>query len=127
MHALKPRVHSYLDYAAIVFLFLAPGPIGLVGIAATLAYVLAITYLALALLTAYPGGAFKIVPFTVHGVIEFIAAAALIASPWALNFAADSTARNFFVIVGASLFAVWLVTDYRAGDVTPYSRPAAHH
>lgn len=127
MHAIKPRIDSYFDYAAILFLFLAPGIFGLADTPATLAYVLAIAYLGLAILTAYPGGAFRLIPFTVHGVIEFITAVGLIASPWALNFAADATARNFFVIVGASLFALWLVTDYRAGDAAHYGRPAAHH
>lgn len=126
MHALKPRIHSYLDYAAIVFLFLAPSLFGLTGTPATLAYAVGLAYLGLVVLTAYPGGALRIIPFTVHGTIEFITAFALIASPWILNFAGDATARNLFVAMGAMLFVVWMVTDYRAADAAEYGSHAAH-
>ena len=127
MHSLKPRLHSYLDYAAIVFLFLAPSLFSLDGTPATLLYSVAIAYLGLVLLTAYPGGALRVIPFTIHGAIEFITAIGLIASPWLFQFAADGIARNLFVILGASLFVVWLVTDYRAADMAHYGRHAAHH
>lgn len=127
MHALKPRLHSYLDYAAIIFLFLAPSLFSLDGTPATLLYSVAVAYLGLVLLTAYPGGAVRVIPFTVHGAVEFATAIGLIASPWLFQFAADGIARNLFVILGASLFVVWLVTDYRAADTAHYGRPAAHH
>ena len=127
MHVLKARIHSYLDYAAIVFLFLAPSLFSLDGTPATLLYSVALAYLALVLLTAYPGGAVRVIPFTVHGAIEFVTAIALIASPWLFQFAADGIARNLFVILGASLFVVWLITDYRAADAAHYGKHAAHH
>lgn len=127
MHALKPRIHSYLDYAAIIFLFVAPSLFSLSGTPAALLYSLAVAYLGLVLLTAYPGGAVRIIPFTVHGAIEFAVAIALMAAPWAFQFAADGIARNLFVVLGASLFVVWLMTDYRAADMAPYRRHAAHH
>lgn len=96
------------------------------GTPATLAYAVGLAYLGLVVLTAYPGGAIRIIPFTVHGTIEFITAFALIASPWALGFAGDTTARNLFVAMGAMLFVVWMVSDYRAADAAQYGSHAAH-
>ena len=113
MHRLDHRVHRYIDYAAVAFLPLAPGVLGFVGVSAPLAYMWALTYFGLALFTAYPDGGLWRLPFKVHGRVEAAAAAAAIASPWVFNFANDVHTRNFFVIVGAGLLSVWLVTDYR--------------
>ncbi len=114
MKYLNPRVHGYIDYIAILFLFLAPSVIGFSGVPATLFYIIAIAYLAMALLTAYPLGLVKLIPFPVHGIIEIVAAIALVLLPWIAGFADVSAARNTYLFAGVVLFLVWLTTDYKA-------------
>ena len=124
MYRLDHRVHRYIDYAAIAFLLLAPGVFGFAGISAPLAYALALTYLGLALVTAYPDGGLWRLPFKLHGHVELLAAAMAIAAPWLFNFGNDARARNFFVIVGTASLLIWLASDYRGAYRTP-SRASA--
>jgi hypothetical protein len=114
MKYLNPRVHGYIDYIAILFLFVAPSVIGFSGMPATLFYVIGIAYLAMVLLTAYPLGLVKLIPFPVHGIVEIVAAIGLVLLPWVTGFADNSAARNTYLFVGIVLFLVWLTTDYKA-------------
>jgi hypothetical protein len=114
MKYLNPRVHGYIDYIAILFLFLAPSIIGFSGLPATLFYVLGIAYLAMVLLTAYPLGLVKLIPFPVHGIVEIVAAIGLVLLPWIAGFAENDPARNTYLFAGIVLFLVWLTTDYKA-------------
>lgn len=114
MKYLSPRVHGYIDYIAILFLFVAPSLIGFSGVPATLFYVLGIAYLAMVLLTAYPLGLVKLIPFPTHGIVEIVLAIALVVLPWIVGFAENDAARNTYLFAGIVLFLVWLTTDYRA-------------
>ncbi len=114
MKLLSPKIHGYLDYAAVAVLFLAPTLFGFSGVAATLCYVIGATQLAMSLVTAYPLGAVKLMPFTVHAGIELATAIFLVAAPFLFGFADQTAARNFFLVSGIGLGLVWLVTNYRA-------------
>lgn len=114
MKILSPRVHGYIDYAAVVLLFLAPTLFGFGGLPATLCYALGATQAVMTLLTAYPLGVAKIIPFPIHGGIEALAAVFAFASPWLFDFSYVDAARNFFIATGVLLAVVWLVTDYRS-------------
>jgi hypothetical protein len=128
MHILKPYPHGYIDYAAILLLAVAPGLVGFGGTAATLCYVLAALYLGLVVLTAYPLGVVKVVPFTVHGAVELILAPVLAALPWIAGFADMLPARRFYLVMAFALAGVWLVTDYKAAERDPRShRPRRSH
>jgi hypothetical protein len=72
--------------------------------------------LGMSLLTAYPLGLAKIIPFTAHGVLELGVAVALTLSPWLFGFSHEDAARSFFIIAGVGLSLVVLVTNYRAAD-----------
>jgi len=72
MRALSPTVHGILDYLVVIAFALAPSLLGLSGVPATISYVLAVVHLLLTLVTAFPLGAVKLVPFPVHGAIEFV-------------------------------------------------------
>jgi len=114
---LNPRVHGYIDYAAVLFLALAPTLFGFVGTVAALCYVLAILQGGMSLMTAYPLGMAKVIPFTLHGSIEFAMAFGLALSPWIFGFSESDGARNFFIAAGIALGGVWLTTDYTVADV----------
>ena len=117
MKILNPRVHGYIDYAAVLLLALAPTLFGFVGTPAALCYVLAILQGGMSLMTAYPLGMAKVIPFTVHGAIEFGMAFGLALSPWIFGFSELDAARNFFIGAAIALGGVWLTTDYKVADV----------
>lgn len=121
MKILNPRVHGYLDYIAVLYLLAAPSLFGFSGLPATILYVIAAAYLVMILLTNYPLGVVKVIPFPLHGGVELLTGILFIALPWAAGFAdAGTLARNVYVATGAVLFAVWLVTDYRAAEATDH-------
>lgn len=119
MKILNPRVHGYIDYLAVLYFLAAPSLFGFTGLPATIFYVLAAAHLILTLLTAYPLGVVKVIPFPLHGGIELLAGIALVALPWLLGFAnSDVLARNIYVASGAVLFVAWLVTDYKTAEIS---------
>lgn len=126
MKFLDPRTHGYLDYAAVAVLALAPTLFGFGGIAATICYVVAAMQLGMSLLTAYPLGAAKVIPFTVHGAIELVVAIALVAAPWLFGFSSEDAARNFFIVSGLGLLGVYLVTNYKAAERSDHQGFRSH-
>ena len=127
MKLLSPRIHGFIDYAVVALFLLAPTLFGFAGVAATLCYVLAAVHLVMSLLTAYPLGVVKLVPFPVHGALELAVAVGLVASPWLFGFSAVDAARNFYVAAGVAVSAVWLLTNYVAvpetGRIGGYRAP----
>lgn len=119
MKILNPRVHGYIDYLAVLYFLAAPSLFGFTGLPATIFYVIAAAHLVLTLLTAYPLGVVKLIPFPSHGGIELLAAVSLVALPWLTGFAtSDAIARNIYVASGAILFLAWLVTDYKTAEIS---------
>lgn len=110
---LNPRVHGYLDYVVVVWFLAAPTLFGLLGIPAAIAYLLAPIHLILTLLSAFPLGLVKVIPFQIHGTIELIVSLTLIALPWLFGFASVPSDRNFYLFSGIMIFLVWLITDYK--------------
>lgn len=118
MKFLSPRVHGYLDYLVVALFLVAPTIFGFTGVAAALCYIIAIFQGLMSLLTAYPLGVAKVIPFTVHGAIEAVAAVFLFVSPWLFNFSYITVERNYYIATGVALAVVWLFTDYRAAQTT---------
>ena len=116
MKILQPRTHAILDYGLAALFLLAPTLFDFSATAATLSYVSGIAYIGASLLTKYPLGAIKLIPFPLHGVLESIMAAGWIVAPWLAGFADVPAARNFFVAAGIALLAVVSITDYRASE-----------
>lgn len=114
MKFLDAKAHGIIDFVFIGALALAPTMLHMGGPPANLSYVLAGAVLGLVLLTKYQFGLLKVVPFTVHGLIELASSMALILSPWLLGFAMVAVARDFFVCMGVLLFVVWACTNYRS-------------
>jgi hypothetical protein len=110
MKRILPNQHGYFDYMTVV-LFLFGPIIGLTGLAGTLAFVLAGIHLAMTLITDFPFGAMRLLPYTIHGWVERIVGPIVMALPFIFDF--DSTARDFYIFVGAIIMLVSLLTDYR--------------
>jgi hypothetical protein len=57
------------------------------------------------------------IPTRIHGVLDYLMGALLIASPWLLGFATGGPEQWAPVAVGATALAYSLVTDYELGAV----------
>ena len=119
MRFVSPRVHGVLDYLFGVLFLFAPFWFNFASqVAKVSSMVFGAALLLISLLTRYPLGLVRVVPFPVHGGVELVAALALIALPWIGGFEAAMTSRNFFVATGIVLFALWATTDYKAAEET---------
>ena len=118
MNFLSPRIHGILDYLTVGVFALAPMYLRAEGseVAILSCYVAAGTLLLVSLLTRYPLGALRVIPFPAHGTIEFFTAAGLCALPWLGGFENLPMSRMFFLGAGMSLFSLWLITDYRGAE-----------
>ena len=109
---ISPRVHGMLDYATVATAVSVPRLMGFPKPATLAADVLAGGYGALSSMTDYPLGAKRVIPFKGHGMAEAAVGLALPLLPWALGFADDRRARNFFLGLTAVTFVVAALTDW---------------
>jgi hypothetical protein len=114
MKFLDPVVHGILDYLAVLALALAPVILDFGGLPATICYIVAVVHLVVSLLTAYPLGLAKVIPFRLHGGIELLTAIFLLIAPSLLDFSIYDSARPFFAVAGLVLGVAYALTNYRA-------------
>jgi hypothetical protein len=115
---LKPLPHAVVDYAWAATMLAAPWLFGFSRNrkARTNAVASGAAILGLSLLTRYPLGAVKVIPFPVHGAIEAAAGAMTAAAPWLMGFSRDRGAKWTHLVAGLGTLAVVAVTDYRAAE-----------
>ncbi|AUX48324.1 hypothetical protein SOCE26_098580 [Sorangium cellulosum] len=122
MKLLSPRLHSYVDYTAVVLLALAPLVLRLDPVPASACYVAALVHFIVSLLSDHPLGASGKIPLPVHGALELVLGAGLLAAPWLLGFSAPGPARTFFVAAGVALVILAVSTRMMAGAAARPSR-----
>jgi hypothetical protein len=106
--------HAIADYAVAALLIIVPIAVGGSTGAIATGIVVGATVLVVSALTRYPLGVVKVLPFTVHSAGDYLAAALLLAAPWALNFAsADGGLAAFYTVGGIAVLAVSLITNYQ--------------
>ncbi len=125
MRFISPLIHGFLDVIVVLAFLAAPGVLDFNGAPRIACYTLAAVHLALTLLTAFPMGLLKVIPFTIHGAIEATVAPLLLIAPWVLGFGDVPRPRAFFIVSGLAIGAVWLTTNYRAAP-TPGQLRRAH-
>lgn len=113
MRLLDARIHGVLDLVLVAVFLLGPLAFGLGGSPAAIAYTLAVVQLVLTLLTRYPMGVRKLIPFVAHGIVELVIGVFLVVLPTIDGYAPGSPARRFYTIVGAAVLVIWILTDYR--------------
>ena len=113
---ISPRIHGIIDYTPSLAVAAAPEALDFPPAAKKLARSLAGGYTSLSAVTDYPLAAKRLVPFKAHGVAELAIAAALPVLPWALGFADNKSARNFFFGLTALTLVVSALTDWDADD-----------
>lgn len=124
MNILGPRIHGILDYVIVVFFLLVPTLFTLPNGLTTLAYVLAILHLTMTVLTDFPLGMLEVIPFGLHGIVELVAAIALIALPWIMS-DLFLGGRTLFSVTGVVLFLIWLLTSYRTESASTKTSESA--
>ncbi len=79
--------------------------------------VVGVVVLAVSMLTKYPLGVVKVLPFTVHSAGDYLAALLLIAGPFVVGFDGSSGGLTaFYVAAGVAVLAVSLITNYQYSD-----------
>ncbi|MCL2394567.1 MAG: hypothetical protein FWC87_07750 [Acidimicrobiaceae bacterium] len=106
--------HAVADYAVgIALIGLALG-VGGSAKAVGAGVVVGVVVLAVSMLTRYPLGVVKVLPFTLHSAGDYLAAALLIAAPFALSFNhSEPTLATIYVVAGVAVLAVSLITNYQ--------------
>jgi hypothetical protein len=118
MRIVSARVHGILDIALVGIFLIGPIVYGLGGSPAAISYILAAVYLVLTLLTRYPMGIRKTIPFMVHGLIELFIGVFLVILPTIAGYAPGSPARRFYTVVGAFILVLWALTAYRERELS---------
>jgi hypothetical protein len=109
--------HAIADYAVGALLIIVALAVGGTGVAVAVGVVVGAVVLAVSMLTKYPLGVKKVLPFTVHSGGDYLAAALLILSPFALGFTdTDGGLSAFYVIMGIAVLAVSLITNYQYSE-----------
>ena len=114
MRILDARIHGFLDIVTVLVFLLGPLVFGLGGSPAAISYTLAVVHLVMTLLTRFPMGRWKVIPFPVHGIVELVVGLALLILPSYAGYAPGSPARRFYLGMGAGILVVWALTAYGA-------------
>ena len=106
--------HAIADYAVAATLIVVAAAVGGSSEAVAAGVVIGLVVLVVSMLTKYPLGVWKVLPFTIHSAGDYLAAALLVAAPWVLNFAdGDTGITAFYVVAGIAVLAVSLITNYQ--------------
>ena len=106
--------HAIADYAVGITLIVVALAVGGSGAAVATGVVVGSVVLAVSMLTRYPLGVAKVLPFTVHSAGDYLAAALLVITPFALGYTdTDGGLSAFYVAAGIAVLAVSLVTNYQ--------------
>jgi hypothetical protein len=106
--------HAIADYAVGVALIVVAVVVGGSAVAVATGVTVGAVVLAVSMLTRYPLGIAKVLPFTVHSAGDYLAAALLVVAPFALDFTGtDGGLSAFYVAAGVAVLAVSLVTNYQ--------------
>jgi hypothetical protein len=114
--------HAIADYAVGATLIIVAAMTGGTGAAVATGVVVGVVVLTVSMLTKYPLGVAKVLPFTVHSAGDYLAAALLIVAPFALNFRdSDGGLAVFYIVAGLAVLAVSLITNYQYSDKREWS------
>jgi len=112
-------LHGLGDYGAGIALVVVALVVGGTDKAVLTGVALGGVLLAVSLITRYPLGAWKIVPFPLHSAGDYLGGLLLILAPFILDFAdRDSGLTAFYIAVGVVVLLLSLVTDYQDPRIT---------
>ncbi len=113
MKVISPKLHGILDYLVVLFLAASPTLFKMEGALCNFTYGLAAVHLVLTICTSYELGLIKIIPFPIHGIIEFFVAIALALVSFWFNRNGDALGFYFYLYFAVAIMAVFLLTDFK--------------
>ena len=113
MRFIPASFHGILDYAVALTLIAGPFLLGFEGIAMYLSIAGGAGLFIYSLITDYSTSVQKILPFSVHLMIDFVAALVLVAAPFLFGF--TGLTQLFYLTIGISVIAVVLLTNPNTG------------
>ena len=115
-------LHAVADYAVGAGLIVIALAVGGSGKAVAAGVVVGATVLVVSVLTKYPLGIVKVLPFTIHSAGDYLAAALLLVSPFLLNFnSTDTGLTAVYIVAGIAVLGVSLITNYQYSDKREWS------
>jgi hypothetical protein len=109
--------HAIADYAVGFGLIIIALAVGGSGKAVATGVVVGAVVLLVSMLTKYPLGVKKVLPFTVHSGGDYLAAFLLIVAPFALDFnTTDKALTAVYIVAGIAVLLVSLITNYQYSD-----------
>ena len=118
-------VHGVIEYVAAALFIAAPFLFSFDDDTATaVSIVVGVLILVVTASTALPTGLIKSIPVQAHAVIDFLLAAALIASPFLFGFSDDGTATPFFIVLGVVHLLLTIATRFVSEERPPRRRQA---
>ena len=119
-------LHAVADYAVGAGLIVIALAVGGSGKAVAAGVVVGATVLVVSVLTKYPLGIVKVLPFTIHSAGDYLAAALLLVSPFLLNFnSTDTGLTAVYIVAGIAVLGVSLITNYQYSDKREWSGQVA--
>jgi hypothetical protein len=107
-------LHAVADYAVGIGLIVIALLVGGATKAVLPGVVVGAVVLLVSLITKYPLGLIKVLPFTVHSAGDYLAAALLLASPFALGFWSSARGLSIvYLVAGVAVLGVSLITNYQ--------------
>lgn len=121
---LTPAIHGLLDYAAAAALIVLPFLLDLGAVSATaqwLSVAAGVGLVAYSLATDYAFGAFGLVSFGAHLVLDLLAAVAFVAAPFVFGW--TGLVMGYYLVMGAGVLVVVALT---ASDEPAIEAPASY-
>lgn len=112
MKVISPKVHAILDYLTVIFLMISPSLFLLSDVATKLVYLLSGIHLLLTICTNFKFGLFKVIPFRIHGLIEFFVAFGLVTAAFTY-FKHTKVDQTFLTALGIIILVVFILTDFK--------------
>ena len=107
-------LHAIADYAVGALLVVVALTVDMSAEATIAGVVVGATVLAVSLLTRYPLGVVKVLPFRIHSIGDYAAVVLLFVAPFTLGFNdSDPGVTAFYLAAGIAVLAVSLVTNYQ--------------
>src|SRR4051794_4535084 len=113
LRLLRPGTHALADYMAAITVIVTALVIDGPSSARTFGLVVGIVYLLASLMTRYPLGLIKVIPFPVHSAADYLAGLALIVVPLAAFYRDNKGASWAYILTGIAVLGVSMITDYQ--------------
>ncbi len=111
---ISPELHAILDYGLSAANTAVPGWLNMSPRAKSLFRTFAVIQGGLSAVTDQPLAVQKIVPFPMHGLIDKASTPVYLLAPFLTGVIRERRARNWWLLVGVALIAVYNLTDWSA-------------